>query len=321
MLLNGYALIHFYEMNFLRIPLSFAAAVVIVAGGAVSVTYPTDATAAQEKQNSPATPIATPLPAAVLSNIDSVTAMISDAIRSNHYANVLVLGAEGPGAQDSQLGMSVGDAFSASLEKRAEGFQVVTRDASRAFLESVMANPNSVLTNELSEAICFGTRSEAYVLVKLEKIDQDKAVITAYLLKSALPTPGGVTFKGKNKSQTGWRFGIDLDQSMLEASESPVTTKTEKILNGITLPQCVNCPTPEYTESASRNRFQGSLLLIVTVETNGKPSQVEVLKGAPYGMDKASVSTVKTWTFKPAKDQNGVAVVRRVLVTVTLNLY
>jgi TonB family protein len=314
------ALIDFYEMKISRILLRLATAALLMSGFAPRNAYPTDDAPIQEKQNSPATSTIVPLPAGILSNIDSVTAIISDAIRANHYANVLVLGAEGPGTQYSQLGMSIGDAFSASLEKRAEGFQVITRDASRAFLESVMATPNSVISGELNEAICLGTRSQAYVLVKFEKIEQGKAVITAYLLKSTLPTPGAVDIK-QNKSQTGWRFETDLDQSMVEAGESSVNTKTGKILNGITLPQCVNCPTPEYTESASRNRFQGSLLLIVTVETNGKPGQIEVLKGAPYGMDKASVNTVKTWTFKPAKDQNGAAVVRRILVTVTLNLY
>lgn len=308
-------------MKTLYIRLCLAATTLLLVGAAACVAQPVrDARGEGRQVSRPATSGAQ-LPDGVLSIIDSVSAMISDAMRSNHYASVLVLGVEGPGAQHTQLGMSIGDAFSSALEKRAEGFQVITRDVSRAFLESVLLNPNGVLSDESNEAICFGTRSEAYVVVKLEKIELEKAVLAAYLLKSALPTPGRVALQGRKKPQPGWRFEMELDQSMLEASRDPVNTKSDEILDGIRLPECVVCPTPELTDAARRNQFQGTLLLIVTVETDGKPGEIVVLKGAPYGMDKASVDTVKTWTFKPAKDRNGAAVVRRVLVTVTLNMY
>ena len=71
--------------------------------------------ASSEKQEGVAAQTTPALPAVVLAQIDVVAAKMVETIQSQHFSKVLVLGAKGPDKKSLQLGMMVGDAFSASL--------------------------------------------------------------------------------------------------------------------------------------------------------------------------------------------------------------
>jgi TonB family protein len=91
-------------------------------------------------------------------------------------------------------------------------------------------------------------------------------------------------------------------------------------INGVSLPVCVFCPSPDYTDLARDAKYRGTVELSLIVTKNGEVQSVVVLKGAPFSLNEQAVDTVKKWKFKPAK-LVGKSVPVRVPVDIEFQLY
>ncbi|WP_137971001.1 energy transducer TonB [Pseudomonas sp. F(2018)] len=61
-------------------------------------------------------------------------------------------------------------------------------------------------------------------------------------------------------------------------------------------------PAPEYPSLAQRRGWEGTVLLRVHVQANGKPSEIQVQKSSGReALDEAAIRAVKRWSFVPAK--------------------
>jgi protein TonB len=75
-------------------------------------------------------------------------------------------------------------------------------------------------------------------------------------------------------------------------------------------------PSPEYPLEARRHHQEGTVMVSVTVDPNGRPSAVELSRTSGFpALDEAALSAVHTWHFEPATD-GGVPVVGKVVVPV-----
>ena len=62
---------------------------------------------------------------------------------------------------------------------------------------------------------------------------------------------------------------------------------------------------PIYPRIAKKSGWEGTVLVRVTVETNGRASQVVVSRSSGHKvLDDAAVKAVKRWSFRPARDGN-----------------
>ena len=62
---------------------------------------------------------------------------------------------------------------------------------------------------------------------------------------------------------------------------------------------------PIYPRIAKKSGWEGTVLVSVTVETNGRTSQVDVSRSSGHKvLDDAAVKSVKRWSFRPARDGN-----------------
>ena len=88
------------------------------------------------------------------------------------------------------------------------------------------------------------------------------------------------------------------------------------------LPSCVYCPDPSYSDPARKNRIQGVAILNVLISAEGNPQQIQPQRLLGYGLDEQAFNTIKKWKFKPvtAKD-SGTAVPVIVPVEVSFRLY
>jgi len=50
-------------------------------------------------------------------------------------------------------------------------------------------------------------------------------------------------------------------------------------VNGVGSPMCIYCPQPEYSDEARKAKYQGTVLLDVTVTADGRVLNPQVLKG------------------------------------------
>jgi|HubBroStandDraft_6_1064221.scaffolds.fasta_scaffold08735_2 TonB family protein len=105
-------------------------------------------------------------------------------------------------------------------------------------------------------------------------------------------------------------------------SDGASTDKTFRAgVDGVGVPTCIYCPQPEYSEKARAAKLQGSVLMDVTVTTEGKATKVIVIKGPGEGLEQKAIDAVKSWRFKPALDKAGNPVQVRVQVQVSFHLY
>ncbi|HKN76171.1 MAG TPA: energy transducer TonB [Candidatus Acidoferrum sp.] len=91
-------------------------------------------------------------------------------------------------------------------------------------------------------------------------------------------------------------------------------------VDGASLPACVFCPSPDYTDLARTAKYHGMVELSLIVTKEGTVNSVLVLKGAPFSLTQKAIDAVQKWKFKPAK-LHGQSVPVRVPVDIEFQLY
>jgi TonB family protein len=90
--------------------------------------------------------------------------------------------------------------------------------------------------------------------------------------------------------------------------------------HGVTSPQCVYCPQPEYSQKARKDRVSGTVLLDVIVTADGQIAKPVVLKGPSDDLSERALEAVRKWKMKPASGPDGKAIDCRVHGQVNFNL-
>ena len=95
-------------------------------------------------------------------------------------------------------------------------------------------------------------------------------------------------------------------------AEAPDDDKTAEA-QGLRLPRPYRRLRPDYPESAARAEAEATVDVMVDVGADGEVSDVQVVRWAGFGLDEATVSTVRQMHFFPAM-KNGSAIPMRVLL-------
>jgi TonB family protein len=253
-------------------------------------------------------------------HLDSLAALTAKKIREAKLTEtepaVLVMGffRNSPGTS-SQLGTILADRFSESLSAYAEGMKTLDRNILKNYLRENWTTLEDIRSNQSCLAVArelgatgaiLGTLTEKNGNVNLtlhlegfgpvEKEDdifawRDRTVTFALTeeLHSALYQPGP-----------------DYNRSADKIPEEPGVFRAG--IAGVTQPQCIYCPNPDYSDAARAVKFQGVVLLSVVVTAEGQVSGIYVLKGAPFGLTAQAISVTKNWRLKPSqKDGEPVA--------------
>jgi TonB family protein len=62
---------------------------------------------------------------------------------------------------------------------------------------------------------------------------------------------------------------------------------------------------PVYPEEARRAGIQGSVILEVAIDAAGRVTEVQVVRGLPYGVSESAVEAVRRWHYRPARGTAG----------------
>ena len=65
------------------------------------------------------------------------------------------------------------------------------------------------------------------------------------------------------------------------------------------MPQLLWKTEPEYSEEARKARHQGSVMLALEIDQDGKPRNIRVVRSLGLGLDERAVEAVSQWRFKP----------------------
>lgn len=86
-----------------------------------------------------------------------------------------------------------------------------------------------------------------------------------------------------------------------------------------TVPSPEYKPIPPYSDEARIARFGGTLVLLISVDAEGRTSEVRILRPLGLGLDEEAITTVANWRFRPAM-RSGVAVTSRVFLEITFQM-
>jgi protein TonB len=93
-----------------------------------------------------------------------------------------------------------------------------------------------------------------------------------------------------------------------------------RVGGGVSAPKALYAPDPEYSEEARKAKYQGTVVLWLVVDANGRPQQIRVQRALGMGLDEKAIEAVKLWKFDPAK-KDGQAVPVMINVEVNFRLY
>ncbi|MHB8217952.1 MAG: energy transducer TonB [Candidatus Sulfotelmatobacter sp.] len=142
---------------------------------------------------------------------------------------------------------------------------------------------------------------------------------SAAALPSAPPS-NGTGSGGGIGSGSGGGVGVGHGPGVGTGSGGGIGGGVFKVGGGISAPQAISTPDPEYTEEARNAKTQGTCILWMIVDDQGHPRDIRVVRGLGMGLDAKAIEAVRQWKFQPAlKDGRPVNV--QISVEVGFRLY
>lgn len=96
----------------------------------------------------------------------------------------------------------------------------------------------------------------------------------------------------------------------------PMGERAYLVRRGVQPPKAIDTPDPAYSDAARRKGLQGTVILFLVVDPQGRPATAYVSRSLGYGLDEAAVEAVRKWKFAPATFK-GVAI--PVVINVEIN--
>ena len=114
--------------------------------------------------------------------------------------------------------------------------------------------------------------------------------------------------------------GKDAGSGQSPAPASPSGQAPYRVGGDVTPPKALYAPSPEYSEQARKARYQGTVVLWLIIDAEGKPQKIRVARALGMGLDEEAIKAVQQWQFEPSR-LNGQAVPVQINVEVNFRLY
>jgi TonB family protein len=253
---------------------------------------------------------------------DAAVANLATEIQQRNFKAIVVIGAMGPGDQMTGLGPAVGDAFSAALASLSFRFRVVDREDLRAVLKQEFLSEAMLISDTLESWVAGKAGADGFVEIKMWSVKENHVVLTASLYKrddrgKELVLVRRAEFAMNSEQQDAVSRPLNSDAEI--AAKKGPSNLAEMGLSS--LPQCIECPHPDYSDEARKAKGQGTAILVVTVTVDGEVRDITVVKAAGFALDRLAVEAIRKWKFKPALDLSGKPVEHRTEVSVQWELF
>ncbi len=143
---------------------------------------------------------------------------------------------------------------------------------------------------------------------------------TSAAVMPSAPPSNGTGSGGGIGSGSGGGVGVGHGPGVGTGTGGGIGGGVYRVGGGISAPQAISSPDPEYTEEARQAKKQGTCVLSMVVDEQGHPRDLRVVRGLGFGLDAKALDAVRRWQFQPAlKDGRPVNV--QISVEVEFHLY
>ena len=143
---------------------------------------------------------------------------------------------------------------------------------------------------------------------------------SAAVVMPSAPPSNGTGSGGGIGAGSGGGVGVGHGPGVGAGSGGGIGGGVYKVGGGISAPEAISSPDPDYTEEARKAKKQGTCVLWLIVDSAGQPRDIKVVRGLGLGLDAKALEAVKQWRFQPAlKDGKPVDV--QISVEVEFHLY
>ncbi|HET6200990.1 MAG TPA: TonB family protein, partial [Candidatus Acidoferrales bacterium] len=227
--------------------------------------------------------------------IDSLAAKVASAIhksfkKTSDQQSVMVMISE-PVTGPTELGATIANEFRSALAAR--GISVVS-DAKLQQTEDEEKIPALGLRDRGTLA-CVASDVGAWAVVDgTIRVSGNKFDVTTSVLRVE-------NAKVFSTAHTGFDRTPELAELKDRRVPSPPVRKTPELTtnipepgkNGYTIPTCLYCPNPRYSDRAFAAREQGTVVLDVVIAPDGKAHSVSVRQGLSCGLNQQALDTIE----------------------------
>ena len=227
----------------------------------------------------------------------------------------------------SLLGELLADKFSESLAARADGFKVLGRKTLSEYLVQNWTTLEDLQSTDVSFQIGRQIGASGVILGTMQE-ENGKLYLTLHL-EGFGPSPNAKDiFEGTDDRI---RFPLTDELHALFFEPGPnYTRKPDQIpeepgifkagISGVSVPICLYCPQPVYSDVARAAKYQGTVTLSIVVTAEGEVTSIYVMKAAPFGLTTKAIEAAKHWRFERGK-KDGKPVSVRVETESTFHFY
>ena len=222
------------------------------------------------------------------------------------------------------LGEYIADQLSDALAQKVGSAAVIDRKNLHSYLQAHGISPFDLADREIAmwiggeagaNAIVFGSVTPAEekltLTTDLIRIGDEKKIGSS---KANLPLNDQLN--EMMAKPLDWPASPDVVMSCVASGETAARFKAE----GVTIPTCIHCPDPTYTDEARRAKVQSTVKFDVVIDEQGRAKRIATIKGDRYGLTVNAIEAIKKWRFKPAMKE-GKPVTVCVLIEVTFQIF
>jgi TonB family protein len=223
---------------------------------------------------------------------------MAEALTKAKIRKVAVFDFVGPGDKLNALGRELADKFSATLQSSGPGILVVDRSAIQKIIDDNRLSPDVIRNTEIAWWLA-------------EKLDVD-AMVLGEIAVSADQLEIDIESIGVRKGNSIHRFSTSasLSDTMKALLSTPVQgalapNTTEVLAAHGTIPVCIHCPSPTFSQVAVDKHIEGTVVLFVVIGIDGRADSIEIKKPMSYRLTEKAIEAVQGWTFAPGKTADG----------------
>jgi len=257
---------------------------------------------------------------------DRLAQQVKKTEKKHFFPKILVIDFPSRPGGIKALGEYIADQLSNALAQKLGPAAVIDRKNLHSYLQTGGISPFDLADREIASWIAGKVGANAIVFGSVTP-SEEKLTLTTDLIRigdekqigsSKGNLPANDQLKEMVSKPLDWPASPDVVVSCLSGSREEMADSFKAA--GLSMPTCIHCPNPEYTDEARAAKFNGAVKFDVVVNEQGRAKRIAVVKGDSHGLTARALQAIKKWQFKPAMKE-GKPVTVCVLIEVTFKIF